>query len=162
MDLTEIFNLEKNEGVLAGLIRGVVVAIRVLAHVRPQRALPKGTRRLRSTTRLTKGRIDDRASLLDHAQWPQDRDFPGGERASLSHRAGQYQRRRPVQAGVPQDFAEQPHPRDRRRRSGGAGAADQPLRVGPHPALPAREDQKLPAQRLTRTDGWAALAPLSS
>src|SRR5260370_31566828 len=61
MDLTEIFNLEKNERVLAGLILGVVVAIRVLAHVRPQRALLKRTRRLRSTTRLTKGRIDDRA-----------------------------------------------------------------------------------------------------
>jgi hypothetical protein len=43
MDLTEIFNLEKNERALAGLILGVVVAIRVLAHVRPQRALLKGT-----------------------------------------------------------------------------------------------------------------------
>ena len=76
LDLTEIFNLEKNERVLAGLILGVVVAIRVLAHVRPQRALLKGTRRLRSTTRLTKGRIDGRASILDHAQWPQDHNFP--------------------------------------------------------------------------------------
>jgi len=28
------------------------------------------------TTRLTKGRIDDRASLLDHAQWPQDQNLP--------------------------------------------------------------------------------------
>src|SRR5258708_6608940 len=161
MDLTEIFNLEKNEGVLAGLIRGVVVAIRVLAHVRPQRALPKGTRRLRSTTRLTKGRIDDRASLLDHAQWPQDRDFPGGERASLSHRAGQHQRRRPVQAGVPQDFAEQPHPGDRRPRSGRAGGADQRLRVRRDPALPGREDGEVPAQGPARTDGRAAVALLA-
>ncbi len=31
------------------------------------------------TTRLTRERIDDRASLLDHAQWPQDHDFPGGK-----------------------------------------------------------------------------------
>src|ERR1700740_3700200 len=54
------------------------------------------------TTRLTKGRMDDRTSLLDHAQWPQDHDLLGGERAFLSHRAGQYQRRQPVQAGVPQ------------------------------------------------------------
>jgi hypothetical protein len=38
MDLTEIFNLEKHERVLAGLMLGVVVAIQVLAHVRPQRA----------------------------------------------------------------------------------------------------------------------------
>jgi GSH-dependent disulfide-bond oxidoreductase len=48
---------------------------------------------------------DDRSPLLADPQWSQDHDGVGGNRARLPHPAGQYQRRRPVQAGVPGDRA---------------------------------------------------------
>ena len=65
----------------------------------------------------------------------------------VQHRQG-----RPVQAGVPGDRAEQPHPRDRRPRAEGRRRADLDLRIRRDPALSRREDRQIPPADLYGRD----------
>jgi pimeloyl-ACP methyl ester carboxylesterase len=120
------------------------------------------------TTRLTKGRIDDRASLLDHAQWQQHHNFL--EESGLPYRIV------PVNISAGDQFKPEflkfrrtPHPRDRRRQSGGARAADQRARrLGRDVFLrqnASRRDGEAVMRSLTARCSWCgendALTPLS-
>ena len=83
----------------------------------------------------------DRSLHLDHPQRPQDLHRARGVRAALHRAPGGHRQGRAVQAGVPQDQPQQPHPRDRRprQRHGADG-------VGRDPDLPRRQDRQVPAE----------------
>ncbi len=92
-------------------------------------------------------RHDDRSSLLDHAERPQDHDVSGRGRAPLQDFPGEHRQGRPVQAGISGDRAEQPHPGDDRSRAERRRQADLDFRIRRDAAVSGREDRQIPACR---------------
>ena len=83
----------------------------------------------------------DRSLDLADAERPQGAHRARGTRAALQGDPDQHRQGRPVQAGIPGDHAEPPHPRDRRSRRAGRQAADA-VRVRRDPDLPVGEDRR--------------------
>ena len=92
--------------------------------------------------RNTPGEPDDARSLeLADAERSQGAYRRRGAGNPLQGHSGQHRRGRAVQAGIPGDHAEPPHPRD--RRPGRAGRqADHAVRVGRDPHLSGRENRR--------------------
>ena len=95
----------------------------------------------------------DRPLLLAHSQRSQDHHLPGGDRPALQHQAREHRPRRAVQAGLPEDRAQQPHARDRRSRARRRRRARVGVRVRSHSRLSGGEDRPLPAHRDTAARG---------
>ena len=103
----------------------------------------------------------DRPALLDHAERPQDHDFPRRDRPAVQDLSRQHRQGRAVRQGLPDDLAEQPHPRDGRSRSAGRRRADRGVRVGRDAALSRRQDQEVHSAGPARAHGGDRMAVLA-
>ncbi len=122
-------------------------------------ATPSPSRRSRSTFPCPLG---TEVTMIELYSWP----TPNGhkihimlEECGLPYRPARrrHRRRRPVQAGVPEDQPEQQDPGHRRQRRTGR-QADLALRVGRDPDLPGGQDRPLPAAGRARQVHGAAVA----
>src|SRR5438270_4098617 len=84
---------------------------------------------------------NDRIMDLGDAERPQGAYRAGGAGTPVQRHPGQYRRRRPAQAGIPQDHAQPPHSGDRRFRRTGRQAVHA-VRVGGDLDLTVRENRR--------------------
>ena len=111
----------------------------------------------------------DRPLVLADAERLQDLDHAGGVPAALHPGAGEHRQRRAVQAGVPEDRAQQPDAGDRRSTTGPAGGRSRfssPARsCNISAARPASSIPPTSAAASRSTNGcsgrWAGLGPMA-
>ena len=90
------------------------------------------------------------------AQRPQGFHHAGGVRPRICRARHRHRQGRPVQAGVPEDQPQQPHPRDHRPRNGALA-----VRIGRHPDVSRGEDRQILAQGPRRTLAHHAVADVA-